>query len=193
MTSESPEPAPSDKSPISPWRLTAWICAAVIIGSVVACVALAAVRSEGLTQITVTALNADEEPRDHDVPLFKQKEALPDYQIIVSLQNGRRINLGAKPNTSAVEGLVWGLGDPVSVTDVASVRLQDQDKVVSDAITEVQITDPSVHAKNYRFDFQIERSYSVGVQSFFGTPIGQAITGAFFLAVLAVLGSAFAV
>ena len=172
---------------VSPWQITSWICCGVLVISVVSCVVLAVVRSEGLTQVKVTALDADKEPRDHSLPLIKQKDVLPDYEILVMTQDGFKTNLGAKPNTSAVVGLEWTLNDPISVTEITSIRLQDQDKVISDAIAEVQLRDKSVVAGNYRFDFKTQRSMAVGVQSFFKSPIGLAIAGAFLIAVILIL------
>ena len=173
--------------------MTGWACLVVALTSMVSCITLAVVRSSGLTGVLVTATSADDEPRDHALPLIKRKEALPDYQVIVFLHNGKRINLGTKPDASAANGLEWSLNDPVSTTDVASVRLQDQDKVVSDVIAEVQINDGRVTSGNYEFQFHIERSMSVGVQSFFNTPIGKAIAAAFCIAVLLLLASVFCV
>ena len=154
-------------------------------------VALSAYRSTGLSLITVTALDAKAEPRDHHLPLLKQKEALPDYQIFVILQNSRRLNLGTKPDQSAVEGLNWSLASPVSVNDIASIRLQDDDKLVSDAVSEVQIEGRSITEGNYRFEFHTERSISVGIHSFFQTAIGMAISTAFFVAVLVMIAVIF--
>lgn len=108
------------------------------------CVIIAAIRSEGLTQFKVTALDEDAEPRDHGLPLIKQRDAFPDYEIVVMTQDGFKTRLGAKPNTLAKDGLDWTLNDPISVAEITGVRLQDQDKVISDAIAEVQITDKSV-------------------------------------------------
>jgi len=140
-TPTSPTPEESQQTAMSPWRLTGWLCGAIIAASVVACVVMAGMRSNGLIQITVTALDAAAEPRDHNLPFVKQKEALPDYEIVVNLNDGQRIRLGAKPDSSAVGGLTWNLSDPVSLAEVASVRLDEQDKLISDAITEVQIQD----------------------------------------------------
>ncbi len=183
--------ATKSETSISPWRITSWICCSVVVISVIFCVIIAAIRSEGLTQVTVTALNEEAEPRDHALPLIKQKDALPDYEIVVMTQDGFKTRLGAKLNTSAKDGLDWTLNDPISVAEITGVRLQDQDKVISDAIAEVQITDKSVVAGNYRFDFQTEHSAAVGVQSFFKTPIGIAIATAFLIAVILMLVSAF--
>ena len=165
------------------WRYAKLVCSAVILMSVLSCVVMAAIRSVGLTHVTITALDKDAEPRDHDIPFIKQKDALPDYRVTVNTTVSR-INLGAKPNQSATDGLTWQLPDPVSTTDIASIRLDDQDKLLSDAIAEVQITDDTITDGNYKFDFGTARSFSVGLQSFFGTPVGIAIASAFTIAIL---------
>lgn len=154
---------------------------------------MAALRSDGLVKVTVTALDGTTEPRDHNLPLIKKKESLPDYQVILNLTNGQHVRLGVVPDKSAVDGLTWDLSEPVCLADIAGVRLQEQDKVVSDAVTEVQITSDSVTQDGYRFDFSSKRSTSVGVRSFFGTPIGQAIVAGFAIAVLVLILSMFCV
>ncbi len=124
-TPEAITPEESQQTAVSLWRLTAWLCAFVIAVSVVACVIMAAIRSTGLTQVKVTALDEASEPRDHNLPFIKRKEALPDYELTLILTNGDKVRLGAKPDTSAVDGLTWHINDPVSIADVASVRLQE--------------------------------------------------------------------
>lgn len=175
----------------SPWRLMGWLCAAVVASSVVACLVMAGVRSKGLVQITVTALDAASEPSDHNLPFVKKKEALPDYELSLILVDGRKVQLGAIPDTSAVDGLTWNVNDPVSITDVASVRLREQDKLFSDSVAEVQIDGESTTQNGYRFDFALKRSVSVGVKSFFRTPIGQAISTGFCIAVVVMVLSIF--
>lgn len=169
-----------------------WICVVVVTASVIACIAMAMMRSTGLTTVTVTALNESSEPRDHRIPLIKRHEALPDYELIVQLTNGQKLRLGAQPDTSAVGGLTWRLSEPVSISEVATVRLQDQDKVFADALAEVQVAGASATANGYRFDFGMERSMSVGIVSFFKTPIGMAIAAAFFIGVLVIIAGALA-
>jgi len=179
---ETQEPSPG--KPISPWHIAGWLCAGVIAISVSTCVIIAMMRSTGLSQITVTALDESAEPRDHQLPLIKQKEALPDYELTVILTSGRMIHLGAKPNQSAAKGLTWRLSNPPSIKDVASIRLDEQDKVISDALAEVQYAKGAATANGYRFDFMTQRSTSVGMTSFFATPIGKAIVLGFILAVV---------
>lgn len=177
---------------MSPWRITGYVCGAVVVGSVLGCVALAISKSTGLIAVKVTALNAANEPVDHPIPLVKRKEALPDYALALVMRDGRKVGLGTKPDTSAASGLEWRLSDPVSVANITSVRLREQDKFMDDAVAEVQISSNSATENGYRFDFMTERSAAVGLASFFETAIGKAIVGAFFVAVLLMLVSALA-
>lgn len=167
-------------------------CLGLVVLSVLSCVGIAVSRSVGLTHVTVTALDAAAEPRDHNIPLLKQHDALPDYRLTVNTTSRSIIDLGAKPNESATDGLTWELPEPISTSDVGSIRLDDQDKVLSDAIAEVQLSSSPVTSGNYRFDFSTERSFSVGIQSFFKTPIGIAIITAFTIALLVIFLSIFA-
>jgi len=64
-------------------------------------------------------------------------------------------------------------------------------QAISDAISEVQIDEQSVTDSNYRFDLYAEQSFSVGVHSFFQTPIGQAISAAFLIAAIPVVAAVF--
>ncbi|MEX2114771.1 MAG: hypothetical protein WD845_16380 [Pirellulales bacterium] len=156
----------------------------MVIASVVACVVMATARSNGLVAVTVTATDPKAEPVDHVLPLVKQHESLPDYELVIEMTRDRTQYLGTKPNESAVNGLSWRLNDPVSLAEIATVRLREKDKVISDELAEVHVTAASVTSNGYRFDFQTTQSFGLGVRAFFVTPIGMAISGAFFLGVL---------
>ena len=157
------------------WQLTKLVCRVVFMTSIIYCVWIAAVRTKGLVSVKVTALSASAEPHDYDIPILKQNNALPDYEIIVTLVSGLTINLGAKSNESAINGLTWTLNDPVSTPEIVSVKLQEQGLFDSETLTEVQITNKVTKSGNYRFEFTTERSASLGVEAFLMPPIGPAI------------------
>lgn len=178
---------------VKAWRLTGWVCSGVVVASVLACVGIAMVRSIGLVAITVTALEPDKEPTDHNIPLVKRREALPDYELSLLGDDGHARYLGVKPNESAAAGLTWQLDDPVNVSQIAAVRLREKDALMSDALAEVQVLGPSLESNGYRFEFKTERSIAVGLHAFFTTPIGIAVTVAFGIAVLLIIISNFGV
>lgn len=169
------------------WRLATWFCVAVIVGSVLACIGLAISKSNGFVAVKVTALDPAKEPKDAKVPLTDPRDALPDYELTLIDDLGSIWHLGAKPNESAAGGLTWRLAAPISVSQVASIRLREKDLVVSENLAEVQLQGDSVESKGYRFEFETERSFGVGVQAFFRTPVGMAILMGFVLAVVVLM------
>jgi hypothetical protein len=166
------------------WRLATWFCVAVIVGSVLACIGLAISKSNGLVEVTVTAIDPANEPKDVKVPLANASDALPDYELTLIDDLGSAWHLGVKPNESAADGLTWRLAAPVSVSQIASIRLREKDLIVSENLAEVHVQGAAVESKGYRFEFETERSFGVGVQAFFRTPVGIAIVVGFLLAVL---------
>lgn len=170
----------------SPWRIVGWTVLAAILLSVLSCVGIAALNSTALASVTVTATPGLEEPRDHNIPLVKQKEALPDYEVIVVRTNGREIKLGAKPDTLAVDGLTWYVPEPVGLSEIAYVQLREKDALLSDPITRTNLDSMSSTSDGYLFEFKTKRSITVGLFAFFTTPIGYAILFGILLAILAI-------
>ena len=193
MPTETTKPMPQDPQrtdSIFPQRrqkragVAEQVCGGLIAASILGCVIIAAQRSSGLIEITVTALDKAAEPRDHNLPFVKKKESLPDYELNLVLARGGTIRLGSKPDTSAENGLTWHVSDPVSTADIASVRLMERDMVLSDSLAEVHLTTEPATVNGYRFEFVTQHSFSLGFKSFFGTPIGLAIVGGIGLAVM---------
>ena len=174
----------TEKNTVSSSRIVRWGCGTIILVCVILFVVMVMVgiRSEGLRVIKVTALDENLEPRDHHLPLIKQKEALPDYEIIIQKREGIKTSLGTKDNTSAKEGLEWRLDTAISLRDIASIELLDRDKLISDLLVEVPVSTPSIVAGNYRFEFQTERSAETGLNSFFNTPLGRTLKWIFWIA-----------
>ncbi len=165
-------------------KIASLLCLTTIVASVLSCVAIAVVRSNALVAITVTTLDGAKEPLDHILPLVKQHDALPDYELTLIDDSGTKHYVGSKPNQSAAHGIRWTLDAPVCVSQIAAMRLQERDVINSDQLAEVQITSKTVDANGYQFDFDIKSSFAAGVKSFFETPIGMAISLAFVIAVL---------
>ena len=163
------------------------VCGGVIVVAVGACVGLAAARSEGVTGVTVTALDPAAEPRDHAVPLVRRREALPDYRVTLVRASGTTATLATRYNTSAAGGLSWRVDPPVPLFDLASVRLEDEDKLSDDRLADVsaaRLRAGPVTEGNYRLEVTTARSFGAGLEAFFATPAGRAILAALGLAVL---------
>ena len=98
MPTETTKPMPQDPQrtdSIFPQRrqkragVAEQVCGGLIAASILGCVIIAAQRSSGLIEITVTALDKAAEPRDHNLPFVKKKEVrdptlfLPGFQIVL--------------------------------------------------------------------------------------------------------------
>jgi len=171
-------------------QMLRWLCGVVIVICIAASIGVSFARSRCLSSIKVTAIDPSIEPRDHKIPFFKQKEALPDYQIVIRNRN-RWISskLETKVDQSAVDGLNWQLAHPISFKDISLIQLRDKDKIISDPIAEVSVLGDSIEEAGYRFDFSFERSLSVGFTSFFDTQVGMAIMTGFCSVIVILISS----
>ena len=184
LTSPNPEASQATRLGISNRLLLLAATGAVFLS-------LVALRSKSLTRVTITAIESGAEPKDHELPFFRKKEALPDYNVSVVKTNSDQIDLGSKPDQSAVSGLTWVLPDPVSVAQIASVRLDDKDKLISDAISEVQFTSETVTYGNYEFEFDTEISISAGLYAVFSDFFGRGVSVLLLFVIFLVILSAF--
>jgi len=176
-----------EKHSKSVWHLSKIVACSLIVLALAASIFIGASKNKGLETITVTAISADKEPKDHNIPLFKRKEALPDYEVHVVYKNERTETLGARPNMSAANGITWTCSEPIAIYEIASIRLSDKDQMSSDVLQEVSIGKGEVTSGNYVFKFETASSASIGLWSFFKTPLGLAILGVVAIAVLLML------
>ena len=169
------------------WRIVQWAGGLTVLGCIVACLIIAVQQSNGLTSVTVVAVDENAEPRDPGIPLIGDGDRLPDYRLVVKASGNRSIDLGTKPNESARNGLTWHLPQPIPTNEIASIRLEDEDAFFSDLIAEVQFADGPIDTEKFQFRFETTRSFAAGVRSFFRTPIGLAITAALMIAIVVIL------
>lgn len=175
----------------SPLNLTAWICAGLIVLAVASSMYIASTRSTGIKSITVTFVGK-EEIRDHKIPLFKKKESLPDYTLSVKHAKRGRILLGTKVDQSAREGLSWELPKTYSTEDITLISLTDKDELLSDSVAEVSFTGKQVVENEYQFEYELETSFKIGLESFWETAVGKAIMWAVSVTALIILLCIFA-
>jgi hypothetical protein len=85
-----------------------------MVVSVLSCIVMAVIRSNALVEITVNTIDGDSEPLDCKLPLVKQLDSQPDYELALINDSGAKRYQGAESNQSAVVGIRWTLGDPVA-------------------------------------------------------------------------------
>lgn len=149
----------------------------------------AAVRNaRAITKVSVQVRDAAGEHRDLSVLGIGKADALPDYRLEIVERGGRRTPLAVRANTSAKDPIEWTVPDPVSVRDVVSLRLVDQDPGVDDVLDEVQVDGERLETERYTYGVTTERTLDAGLRSFVETPVGLALAlgigAAVFLSVL---------
>ncbi|MAT15150.1 MAG: hypothetical protein CMJ46_07750 [Planctomyces sp.] len=172
-----------------PYKLVGWICVGLLIAAVASSLYMAKLRSTTLKSVKVTFVG-EEELRDHDLPLIKQREALPDYGLYLNHRRHGRILLNTHLDQSAKEGLAWDDFEEYSVEDISAVRLFDEDKIISEDLAEVRISAEPVTLNEYQFEFTVEESFDVGLKSFWDTPVGTAVIWSIGIVLLVMIGAA---
>ena len=162
----------------TPFKLMAWISVGLILLAIGTSISMAYQRRMVLKQITVTYLG-EEEHRDHSIPLYKRKEALPDYTIELQHTDRGTVKLDTHLDQSALEGLTWTLSELYSCKDIPTIRLYDEDKIISEDLAEIAFDGQPVTENDYQFEFELETSFETGLASFWKTPVGTAIIWAF--------------
>ncbi len=142
------------------WKLVSGLCAIITLCLILLTLIISIPKGVGIEAVTVTALEDTEEPKDHNVPLIKQKEALPDYEIMILMDFGSLKSI-TKPDTSAKEGITWTFAEPALLSHTRGIRLVEKDKMLSDVLAEVEYSQEQVISNGYRFEFKTTRSISL--------------------------------
>lgn len=171
-------------------KVLLWLGPTVAVASLAVCLGLAIAHSDGVVAVSVTPSQA--QPAKTGIRDRVMEMAAPktdDYNLRLKLKNGGSVDLGTKHNATPGQGMTWNLGNAVSVADVMTVELRTRALVGSKPLAEVPLILAGTTSGDYAFTFQTERSFRIGVESFFATPIGKMIAAAFFIAVLLFLFS----
>ena len=153
-----------------------WVAVASVIATAGIGLMMARTHGRFISEISVRVQDAEiEKGLDPQLPLANLADSLPDFEVVLEL-NGDEWYLGAHYNQSAINGLVWTPSEPVLLSDVDWIRLQERDPVVSDVVAEYQPRKRFTEANGFEFDISLESDWVVGVSEFTPTKSGRWIT-----------------
>jgi hypothetical protein len=162
----------------------------ILIVGVVALVALFGVLSfRNSTVVTSVAIRLKDGVREHQdrtVLGVGKEHQLPDYRV--KLHVTRRflnVDLGTHLNTSATNWIEFSVKEVIPLRHVQEVLIIEDDKVVSDALERLHIAGEMTEGKSFHCRLTTERSFEAGMNWFFNTPVGKAVS--FGIALLVVL------
>ncbi len=168
---------------------------AAVGGSLVAILAvvflvLSAVHSEGVDSVVVTFVGPGDEARDKAILGFGKEDVQPDYRLDVIHSQGSH-RCGTVLNRSAADGITFVVADDVPLGLVQELVLIEDDKLQDDTVARVQLAGKSASANGYRFDVATSRNFKVGLDWFFSTAVGRAISAGITIGIIVVIVAIF--
>ncbi len=155
-------------------RIAAVVASAVGVFAVIL-VVMSILHSERVDAITVTFIGPGEEVRDKPILGIGKKDLAPDYRLDV-VHTGGKHRCATVPNRSAAQGIKFTVAKDVPVSQIQELVLVEADPLGHQTMARVQLSGKAISADGYRFDVASSRSFKVGLDWFFSTAVGKAIS-----------------
>jgi hypothetical protein len=160
---------------MSTWRIVSSLAVLLLITFVGLFVYGCLANADAITQVRLRLLAGSEEPRDHQLPGFGDDDLLPDYMLRVYTGDRWR-QIGTRPNTSAKDWLTFPVTDPMPLRHAFEFQLIEDDKLEDDVLEVVPIIGNRLKGKNFEYEVSTEGSLKSGMEWFFETSVGKAIS-----------------
>jgi hypothetical protein len=175
---------------MSTWKIVQF-SAGLLLVLLVAVFALGCLtNADAITQVRMRLLDGKQEPSDHHLLGIGDEDRLPDYSL--RIRAGNQWNqVGTRLNTSAKQWLSFPLAEGIPVRRAFEVQVVEDDKLENDILEQLPISGTQFAGDMFEFDISTERSTKVGMEWFFDTPVGKAISVGITIAVICLLLAAF--
>jgi hypothetical protein len=148
--------------------------------------------SLALTAVSIRIKDGMKEHTDHTVLGFGAEHHLPDYKV--KLRVSRRllaIDLGTRLNTSATNWVEYSVNELIPVRHVQELMVIEDDRAEDDVLDRVQGTGLEREGASFKSIFVARRSFEVGMNWFFGTPLGKAVSAGVVVGIVLLILSLF--
>jgi hypothetical protein len=171
---------------MSAWKLVKFVCLALAILLVAVFAAGSLMNADAITQVRVQLLPGKEEPGDHHLLGIGEEDRLPDYSIRIRTMDHWQ-QIGTRLNTSAGHGISFPLAAPISLRQASELQLIEDDKLENDVLEQLPISGTTFAGERFEFEISTERSSKAGMEWFFDTPVGKAISAGITIAVIVLI------
>jgi hypothetical protein len=158
-----------------PWRFARYAAGALSILLFVAFAIGCLLNATAITEVRMRLKPGAEEPGDHHLLGIGEKEKLPDYRLSIRTKDGWE-EVGTRLNTSAAGWLGFPLGSGLPARRALELQLIEDDKVENDILEQLPIRGTAFSGKQFDFTIATRQSFESGMEWFFDTPIGKAIS-----------------
>ncbi len=145
-----------------------------------------------VTSVSIKVKEGVKEHTDHTLLGIGAESHLPDYKV--KLRVNRKllaIDLGTKLNTSATNWISFSVAETAPVRNLQEIIIIEDDKVESDTLDRIQPTGESFDGSSFHVRLTTERSFDAGLNWFFSTPPGKAISTGIIITIILVIMSFF--
>jgi hypothetical protein len=169
---------------MSAWRIAQVVAVGVFLALCGAFVWGSLQNSSAITEVDVRLKPGGNEPGDHHLLGVGHEDKLPDYTLNIRTKDGWD-PIGTRRNTSAADWLKFPVANGIPVRRAAELQLVEDDTVENDVLEQLPIEGLTLSGKQFDFRLTTEDSFEAGMDWFFDTPPGKAISLGITLAVLA--------
>lgn len=130
-----------------------------------------------VTGVSIQVKAGVREHYDHSALGIGAEHRLPDYKI--KLRVNRKflaIDLGTKLNTSATNWIDFSIAEIVPIRHLQEILIIEDDKIESDTLDRIQPTGDAFDGSAFHARLATGRSFDAGLNWFFNTPLGKAIS-----------------
>jgi hypothetical protein len=155
-------------------------------------VALSFKNSTVVKSVAIHLNDGVKEHRDPSLLGVGKEHQLPDYQVKLHVtRRFRNVDLGTRLNTSATNWIEFAVKDVVPLRHLQEVLIIEDDKVVNDVLDRVPVRNETTEGRLFQCRLATERSFEAGMNWFFDTPVGKAVSAGIALFVILLLISLF--
>lgn len=164
----------------------------LLVGFVAVFLVLSWKNAVAVESISIRVKEGQREHLDHSLLKLGADQKLPDYNV--KLRVTRRLlalNLGTRLNTSATNWLEFAVNERIPARDLQEIIISEDDTVENDELDRIQVRGEVWEGTAFQAQVKTGRSFEIGMNWFFSTPIGKAMLVAFILVLLGLAASIF--
>lgn len=145
-----------------------------------------------VTQVSIRLKSGVKEHLDHSLLKIGEAHRLPDYKVKLRVtRKFLALDLGTKLDTSATNWIAFPVAEVVPARHLQEILIVEDDKIESDLLERIQPIDGKLEGSSFDIQLTTERSFEAGLNWFFNTPPGKALSVGIVIAVVLILLSLF--
>jgi hypothetical protein len=171
---------------MSAWRIARYAAGAVLIVLFVTFAMGCLLNATAITEVRMRLKPGAEEPGDHHLLGIGDQDKLPDYRLSIRTKDGWE-QVGTRMNTSAAGWMSFPIVNGLPARRALELQLVEDDKLENDVLEQLPMIGTAFSGKRFDFTIATKQSIESGMEWFFDTPVGKAISLGITIAVVVLI------